>query len=279
MCAVSKMDDNNDNRLQHLSRHLREASTIISTFLQPSNGSNASPNPNSTASSASVASSRPATTSSQIPTSSTSGVGSVLNRARAMISSSVSNGSFSRLGSRERLRAMSTSRQSRSNPPQKKKKVEAKVYEFVLVDVRESEEMPWSLSEDKVLLRGIVEINSNSKEADIREELGKAMRIKYKNISNTDIEFLRATRRKLSKPVNCGDFNFKEVKLIVGQGSLYVKLKDWIYCLIGEESNNSDDETGKENHIFLLLGYFTPCFHKMFIEKEHLINALYRCDY
>ncbi len=111
--------------------------------------------------------------------------------------------------------------------------------------------MPWSLSEDKVQLRGIIEINSNSKEADIRKELGKAMRIKYKNISNTDIEFLRAIRRKLSKPVNCGDFNFKEVKLIVGQGSLYVKMKDWIYCLIGEESNNSDDETGKENHIFL----------------------------
>ncbi len=105
-----------------------------------------------------------------------SGVGSVLNRARAMISSSVSNGTFSRLGRRERLRATSSCCQSTSTQPPKKKKEEAKAFEFVLVDVREGEEIiNWSLTEDKVLLRGIVEIDSTFKEADIREKIEKCI--------------------------------------------------------------------------------------------------------
>ena len=237
-------DDRLQQGLQHLSRHLTEASSIISNFLQPSS-TNASPNPSTPVSSPSLVGNTPTTTSSfQSPSSSS--VGSVLNRARAMISSAVSNGSFSRLGSRERLRATASNSQSGSNRQQKKRKLEAKVYEFVLVDVRESEGISWSLSDDKVLLRGIIEIVGTSKEADIREQIGKAIRVKYSSVCNNDFEFLRACRRKLSKPVNCGDFDFKQIKLLAGQGSLYVKLKDWIYCLVGEESNDSDEDAGKE---------------------------------
>ncbi len=41
--------------------------------------------------------------------------------------------------------------------------------------------------------------------------------------------------------MNCGDFDFKQIKILAGQGSIYVKLKDWVYCLISEESNDDDD--------------------------------------
>jgi chaperonin cofactor prefoldin len=66
-----------------------------------------------------------------------------------MIWSSVSNGTFSRLGRRERLGATSSCHQSTSTQPPKKKKEKAKAFEFVLVDVREDKEIiNWSLTED-----------------------------------------------------------------------------------------------------------------------------------
>ena len=109
-----------------------------------------------------------------------------------MISSSVSNGTFSRLGRQERLRATSSCHQATSTQPQKRKKEEAKAFELVLVDVREGEQMiNRSLTEENVLLRGTVEIDSTSKEADIRERIGNCIRLKYSSVTNSDFEFLR----------------------------------------------------------------------------------------
>ena len=70
------------------------------------------------------------------------------------------------------------------------------------MEVKDTEPLPWSLSDDKVLLRGIIEIDSACKETEIREQIGKAVQMKYANISNDDLQFLRATRGKLSKPAN-----------------------------------------------------------------------------
>ena len=118
--------------------------------------------------------------------------------------------------------------------------------EFVLVDVRESEGESWSFSEDIVLLRGIIEIDNSASETDVREEIGKAARMKYDILTNNDFEFLRATRRVLSMPVNSGAYDFKQVKLLAGQGSLYMKLKDHIYCLLEQEnSDDKEDDTSK----------------------------------
>ena len=227
------MDDFN-NRLRYLSRHLSEANSIISTFVQQSSTTHDTP---------STSSSSTATSPINMSNTSTaaSNVGSALSRARAMISHSTSNGAFSRLGRRERLRATSTNRQN-ENPPKRQKKLERKVFEFVIVDVRESGGISWSFSEDIVLLRGIIELLNNSSEADVREQIGKAARMKYSILSNKDFEFLRATRRVFSKPVNSGAFDFQQVKLLAGQGSIYVKLKDHIYCLLEGGDHHSDDD-------------------------------------
>ena len=100
--------------------------------------------------------------------------------------------------------------------------------------------------EDIVLLRGIIEIDNSASETDVREEIGKAARMKYDILTNNDFEFLRATRRVLTKPVNSGAYNFKQVKLLAGQGSLYMKLKDHIYCLLEQEnSDDKEDDTSK----------------------------------
>ena len=98
---------------------------------------------------------------------------------------------------------------------------------------------------DRGYLRGIVEIDPMSKEAEIREKIGNCLRLKYRIVTNSDFQFLRATRRKLSKPVNCGGFDFKQIKILAGQGSIYLKLKDWLYCMINEDHNSDDDEAGK----------------------------------
>ena len=116
--------------------------------------------------------------------------------------------------------------------------------------MRESEGELWSFSEDIVLLRGIIEIDNSSSETDVREEIGKAARMKYDILTN-DFEFLRATRRVLSKPVNSGAYDFKQVKLLAGQGSLYVKLKDHIYCLLEQE--NSDDKEDDNSKLLLFV--------------------------
>ncbi|CAB4030287.1 leucine-rich repeat-containing DDB_G0290503 isoform X1 [Paramuricea clavata] len=216
------MDDVND-RLRYLSRHLTEANNIISTFMEQP-----------------VTSTTSAPSTATTTTSSATTVGSVLSRARAMISQSVSNGACSRLGRRERLRATSSPRQQ--NPPKKQKKDEQKVFEFVIVDVRESEgNSSWSFSEDIVLLRGIIQISNSSGEREMREQIGLATRMKYSILNNEDFAFLRATRRVLAKPVNSGAYDFKQVKLLAGQGSIYLKLKDHIYCLLQEGRDDDDD--------------------------------------
>ena len=177
-------------------------------------------------------------------TSNTTTVSSVLSRARAMISHSVSNGAFSRLGRRERLRATSSGLSASSphrNSPKKQKNEDQKVFEFVVVDVRENDGNSWSFSEDIVLLRGIIELNKSSGEQDVREQIGRAARMKYNILNNEDFEFLRATRRVLTKPVNSGAYDFKQVKLLAGQGSIYLKLKDHIYCLLQEGTDGDED--------------------------------------
>ena len=77
----------------------------------------------------------------------------------------------------------------------------------------------------------------------MRERIGNCIRLKYSCVRNIDFEFLRATRRKLSKLVNCGDFNFKQIKILAWQRSIYLKLKDSIYSLMNE--HKSDDIAGK----------------------------------
>ena len=87
--------------------------------------------------------------------------------------------------------------------------------EFVLVDVRESEGESWSFSEDIVLLRGIIEINNSASETDVREEIGKAARMKYDILTNNDFEFFGqqwSLRLQTSKVVGWTGISLHETK-------------------------------------------------------------------
>ena len=45
----------------------------------------------------------------------------------------------------------------------------------------------------------------------------------------------------MTKPVNAGELSFKEVKLLAGQGSIYITLKDGFECLLEEGMNDSNE--------------------------------------
>jgi hypothetical protein len=46
---------------------------------------------------------------------------------------------------------------------------------------------------------------------------------------------VRANRRRITKPVNVGEYNYQQVKLLAGQGSIYLKTKDGFDCVLVEE--------------------------------------------
>jgi hypothetical protein len=178
-----------------------------------------------------------------------SAVGRTVNRAQSMVQNSTNRGLFSRLNGRERLRAMSGT----SAPPSKKSKPVEKTFEFVLLHSGGQlfENDTFLLDDDSIALRGIVTLNSIMTEENIRACLAEAIVLKFPSVAPQDLEFLKANRRKMSKPVNAGEFSFKEIKLLAGQGCIYVTLKDGFECLLEDGTDsipscNDPKETNPE---------------------------------
>ena len=183
----------------------------------------------------------------QIPSSTISVVAAAANNARSMINCSTSSGLYKRLEKCERLRASSLpgsgSGKKTSKQGNKKRELEVKASEFVLVDAEDEEDdfsMTTVISDETVLLRGFVQIRSDATENDIRE-ISEAIQIKYPLVTATDIEFLKANRKKRMKPVNSSEYNFKQIKLLAGQGAIYVKVKNGYDCLL-----KSNEEEGRD---------------------------------
>ena len=165
-------------------------------------------------------------------------INSAIDRARSMIGESSSRGLCSRLNRRERLRATSS---KPSSVATKKPRLEKKVFEFVLLHIGDSCENDTLLfSESMVAIRGFIEIPTTASEEDIRTELCKAIQLKFPMVSKNDFEFVRANRRRITKPVSCNEYNYNQVKLFAGQGCIYLKMKDGLECLFVEEVPGDD---------------------------------------
>ena len=180
---------------------------------------------------------------------SSSNIANAVGRARSMISFSTRRGTFSRLNQRERLRA-TTSRKPSSSSSNKFKVAEKKPFEFVLISTPgeyvDEPDQTIVMSEELIRLRGFIQIGSNATEYDIRKAICEAINKKHPLVSQDDFEFLKANRRKLMKPISSGEYNFNQIKLLAGQGSIYVKLKERYEYLLDPEydlkSNDFDDE-------------------------------------
>ena len=75
-----------------------------------------------------------------------------------------------RLNKRDRLRATSTAKDQGQR--EKAKKEDMKAFEFVLLSLGDEDEDEWTISDDKIMLRGLIQLSPESSEADIRRKLG-----------------------------------------------------------------------------------------------------------
>ena len=178
----------------------------------------------------------------------TSSVGQAVNQARTLLTHSSRNGLFPRLNQRQRERlrggnntnSTSTTKKARKDP-------EIKAFEFVLLNFDSDDE--WVISSENTVLRGLIEINTSSTEAEIRREICKATKLQYPFV------FLRANRRRVSIRLNCRGFDYKQLKLLAGQGAVYVKLKAGFDCLLVDEKEVDEGNISVTNsihtHIFL----------------------------
>ncbi|XP_067056135.1 uncharacterized protein [Acropora muricata] len=120
-----------------------------------------------------------------------------------------------------------------------------KVFEFVLMcfdDENDEDLKPenWRLTEENMVLRGLVTLNLEADELAVRKALCGAIQIKHPAVGCNDIVFLKANRRKLTEPVNRDEFSFKQVKSLVGQVP-DMKLKDGYSFLLDNGSCDGDD--------------------------------------
>ena len=237
-----------DESLRRLSRCLTEAGNIVeqitsveSTGVAPTEAGAQTPRQNVISSSTPSSANRRAAMSS---------VSQAVDRARSMLNQSQLRGTCSRLNSRERLRAASTSVPSASK---RAKQEFEKPFEFVLVKFpdEDSDGVPidvdsWQLSDECITLRGFVTLKSEADESAVRKAIPEAIQLKYPNVTPRDLEFLKANRRKLTRPVNCREYSFQQIKLLAGQGCIYVKIKSGFNFVLdssndGTEDNNDDE--------------------------------------
>ncbi|PFX14012.1 hypothetical protein AWC38_SpisGene21869 [Stylophora pistillata] len=158
-------------------------------------------------------------------------------------SQSSASGLAKRLNKCERLLVVRATSTANDQAQRKKaKKEDPKAFEFELLSLGDDDEDEWTISDDKIMLRGLIQLSPESSEADIRRKLGEVTRVKFPTVTYSDFVFLRAIRKKLSIPVTCDSFAYKQLKVVAGQGALYVKLKPGFDCLL-ENNVNSDDGT------------------------------------
>lgn len=240
-----------ENNLRQLAACLNDASNLVTNIINSSEQQQSSRQGRSSVpSTAENAHQAPR----GIPASS---ISQALSRARSMVRSSSRGGLYSRLGQRERLRATAVSTTGQPDPKKIRRAVESKAFEFVLMKMDDGDAM--AVAEENVALRGFIQLSSNDKEVDIRKKIGEALRLKFPCVVDRDFEFLRANRRRLSKPVTCEEYDFKQVKLLAGQGCIYIKIKDGLECFL----DGNDGDLGMEDCeglCFSVVQYFL-CSH------------------
>ncbi len=96
--------------------------------------------------------------------------------------------------------------------------------------------------DDNVLLRGFVTLFTSDCEQVIKDKIAKAINTQFPIINGKDLVFLKANRRKLENIVTTDKFDYKQVKLLAGQGAIYLKLKDGYEFLLEQTSLSDEDD-------------------------------------
>ena len=123
-----------------------------------------------------------------------------------------------------------------------------KTFEVVLMKFEDGDAETYLLDDECMALRGFVTLNSHMDESAIRSCLAELLQKKYPTLAPQDVEFLKANRRRLSKPVFVGQLTFKEVKLLAGQGCIYLKVKDGFEFLLEGQSQQDEESDCPSNN-------------------------------
>ena len=233
------------DQLKQLASSLGECSNIVNRILSNSDEQPTRESSSSTSSSSTVDNNTVADT---------------VGRARLMLQRSTIAGLCSRLNQRERLRASprSASPATGSSEAKKPKKnnvnEQQKPFEFALTNYGDEDECDeYMITSNNIMLRGFVNLMTTDSESNIRAKIGEAIRLKYPLVRNNDFVFLRANRRKLSIPVTSQEYSFKQVKLLAGQGAIYIKMKDGLNCFCEEEDRTASDDGAIEGIVIYVL--------------------------
>ena len=239
-------------QLKQLASSLGECSKIVNRILSTSESGSSS------ASSSTMRTSSPSAQS----TVDNNTVADTVGRARLMLQRSTMSGLCSRLNQRERLRASprSASPVTGSSEAKKAKKnnEQQKPFEFALMNFDDEDECDeYMITSNNIMLRGFINLMTTDSESNIRAKIGEAIRLKYPLVRNKDFVFLRANRCKLSIPVTSQEYSFKQVKLLAGQGAIYIKMKDGLNCFCEEEDKTAnDDDSATEGIIICVFNLF-----------------------
>ena len=165
-------------------------------------------------------------------------ISSTVERARSMVNSSSTSASFARLNKKEVLRAMNPQLSKKAKPVEK-------TFEFVFLSFEEEDGhdgKAFLLDDHAIKLRGFVSLDSFMDEKQIRNRFEEAIQLEYPTVPGRYFEFLKANGRKLTKPVLAGEFTFKEIRLLAGQGCIYLKIKDGFECFLEDRKEVSVQE-------------------------------------
>lgn len=107
----------------------------------------------------------------------------------------------------------------------------------------------WMLTDESTVSRGFITLSSEDNEQAIRKALSDAIQMKYPAVASNDLVFLKANRRRLTQPVNCHEYSFKQVKSLAGQGAIYVRLKHGFgFILDNQVSDNISLTDGHDSN-------------------------------
>ena len=164
-------------------------------------------------------------------------IANTLVRARTMMDSSSSSQLYQRLNRSERLRACSGGSSAVSTGKSGKKgksaSDEQRDHDFALLksisdsDDEDEEAVASHLKKESIIERGIIILDGAEMEKDIREKLVSTLNAKYPIIGKNDLEFVKVTQKKITiMQLGRGlEYNYKVLKKLIGQGSLYVRMK------------------------------------------------------
>ena len=122
---------------------------------------------------------------------------------------------------------------------------ESRPFELVLVSLdEEAMGEGRNFKDENIVLRGFVTLFASDSEKVIKSKLEKAINTEFPIVNGKDLVFLKADRRKLDKVVNTDGFDYRQIRLLAGQGAIYVKLKDGYNFMLEHTSFSDEDEDG-----------------------------------